>query len=145
MPVQPAHIALLETSEAITAVDDALVWAHELGGLPSPTYHLQAKKVGQMTYSRFRKVVREALCRLGEQPDDYGLHSFRAEGATAAANAGVKDGSGSSYIKIFRFVFINLYLLPSLNVGPSYVSAFSLPSNCYLTLSCCCCKPCFNK
>ena len=36
-------------------------------------------------------MVREALCRLGEQPDDYGLRSFRAEGATAAANAGIKD------------------------------------------------------
>ena len=43
------------------------------------------------TYSRVREVVREALCRLGEKPDDYGLHSFRAGGATAAANAGVED------------------------------------------------------
>ena len=46
-PALPAHVALylqhlLETSEAKTAVDDAvnaLAWAHELGGLPSPTSH----------------------------------------------------------------------------------------------------------
>ena len=46
-PAQPAHVALylqllLETSEAKTAVDDAvnvLAWAHELGELPSPTSH----------------------------------------------------------------------------------------------------------
>ena len=44
-----------------------------------------------MTYSRVREVVREAMHRLGEKPDDYGLHSFRAGGATAAANAGVED------------------------------------------------------
>ena len=43
-PALPAHVALylqhlLETSEAKTAVDDALAWAHELGGLPSPKSH----------------------------------------------------------------------------------------------------------
>ena len=36
-------------------------------------------------------MVREALHRLGEKPDPYGLHSLRAGGATAAANAGVED------------------------------------------------------
>ena len=45
----------------------------------------------QLTYSRVWEVVREALHRLGEKPDDYGLHSFKAVGATAAANAGVED------------------------------------------------------
>ena len=49
------------------------------------------KQVGQLTYSRVREVVREALRRLGEKPDNYGLHSFRAGGATAVANAGVED------------------------------------------------------
>ena len=49
------------------------------------------KQVGQLTYSRVQEVVREALRRLGEKPDDYGLHSFRAGGASAAANAGVED------------------------------------------------------
>ena len=44
-----------------------------------------------MTYSRVREVVREALRRLGEEPDAYGLHSLRAGGASAAANAGVED------------------------------------------------------
>ena len=45
-PAQPAHVALylqhlIETSEAKTAVDDAvnaLAWVHELGGLPSPSH-----------------------------------------------------------------------------------------------------------
>ena len=47
--------------------------------------------MGQLTYSRVQEVVREALRRLGEKPNDYRLHSFRAGGATAAANAGVDD------------------------------------------------------
>ena len=29
--------------------------------------------------------------RLGEKPDDYRLHSFKARGASAAANVGVED------------------------------------------------------
>ena len=44
------------------------------------------KQVGQLTYSWVQEVVREALCRLGGKPHDYGLHIFRAGGATAAAN-----------------------------------------------------------
>ena len=42
-------------------------------------------------YSWVWEVEREALCKLGEKPDDYGLHSFRAGGATAVANSGVED------------------------------------------------------
>ena len=46
--------------------------------------------VGQSTYSQVWEVVREAPYRFSERLDDYGLHSFRAEGASATVNAGVK-------------------------------------------------------
>ena len=47
--------------------------------------------VGKSTYSQVWEVVREAPYRFSERLDDYGLHSFRAEGASAMANARVKD------------------------------------------------------
>jgi len=44
-----------------------------------------------LSYSRTRTVVLSALIRLGYSPHNFGLHSFRSGGATAAANAGVPD------------------------------------------------------
>ena len=59
--------------------------------LTSTKHGHRLKQVGQLTYSQVREVVREGLRRLGVKPDDYGLHSLRAGGPTAAANAGVED------------------------------------------------------
>ena len=83
-------VAMLERYMAManltTAVDNWL-----FRPLTATKYGHRLKKVGKMTYSRVREVVREALRRLGEEPDAYGLHSLRAGGASAAANAGVED------------------------------------------------------
>ena len=46
---------------------------------------------GGLSYSRWRELLREKLSQLGYQPDKFGIHSLRAGGATAAANAGVLD------------------------------------------------------
>ena len=46
---------------------------------------------GQMSYSRCREIFKDALVTIGVDPKPFGLHSLRAGGATAAANAGVGD------------------------------------------------------
>ena len=48
-------------------------------------------KNGQMTYSRCREIFKEALTKIGVDAKDFGLHSLRAGGATAAAQLGVPD------------------------------------------------------
>lgn len=46
---------------------------------------------GTLSYSRMRELFRAKLQELGFDPNQYGLHSLRAGGASAAANAGVPD------------------------------------------------------
>ena len=38
-----------------------------------------------------REIFREMLRAIGHNPDQFGLHSLRSGGATAAANSGVAD------------------------------------------------------
>ena len=49
------------------------------------------RSAGRITYSTLRELFSKKLIELGYPPDRYGLHSLRAGGATAAANAGVQD------------------------------------------------------
>ena len=46
---------------------------------------------GSISYARLRELFKAKLQELGYNPANYGLHSLRAGGATAAANAGVPD------------------------------------------------------
>ena len=46
---------------------------------------------GGFTYTRMRELLRKKLVQLGYSPDSYGVHSLRAGGATAVADAGVPD------------------------------------------------------
>ena len=46
---------------------------------------------GKMSYSRARELVREALSRIGVDPEGYGLHSLRSGGASVAAASGIPD------------------------------------------------------
>jgi len=46
---------------------------------------------GRLTYTRLRECFKEKLKSLGFPAEQYGLHSLRAGGATAAANNGVPD------------------------------------------------------
>ena len=46
---------------------------------------------GGFTYTRMRELLQEKLVQLGYSPDSFGIHSLRAGGATAAANAGIQD------------------------------------------------------
>ena len=46
---------------------------------------------GSLSYTRMRELLLEKITQLGFDPKLFGLHSLRAGGATAAANAGVAD------------------------------------------------------
>ena len=46
---------------------------------------------GRISYSCLRDRFRKNLANLGFSPNEFGLHSLRAGGATAAANAKVPD------------------------------------------------------
>ena len=49
------------------------------------------RESGSISYSCLRELFKKKLRGLGYNPDDFGLHSLRADGATAAANNGVSD------------------------------------------------------
>ena len=49
------------------------------------------RKSGRLSYSRLRELLLERIALLGMDPRLFGMHSLRAGGATAAANAGVPD------------------------------------------------------
>lgn len=44
-----------------------------------------------MSYTRTREIVLHAFAELGYPKSMFGLHSLRAGGASAAANAGISD------------------------------------------------------
>ena len=46
---------------------------------------------GKISYSCLREAFRKKIANLGLPPEEFGLHSLRAGGATAAANAKVPD------------------------------------------------------
>ena len=49
------------------------------------------RSAGSLSYSRLSELFKHKLEELGYPAAKYGLHSLRAGGATAAANAGVPD------------------------------------------------------
>ena len=49
------------------------------------------RESGSISYTCLREQFKKKLKELGYNPDEFGLHSLRAGGATAAANAGVPD------------------------------------------------------
>ena len=62
--------------------------AHD-SSLPLFCQHLRA--TGSLSYTRMRELFLGKLGELGLDASKFGLHSLRAGGATAAANAGVAD------------------------------------------------------
>ena len=60
-------------------------------GLTSTKQGYRLRASGGITYSRVRELLLDKLKEVGLDPMEFGLHSLRAGGATAAANAGVPD------------------------------------------------------
>ena len=53
--------------------------------------HKLRKKNESLSYTRSREIVLKALSEIGLKREKFGLHSLRAGGATAAADAGIED------------------------------------------------------
>lgn len=49
------------------------------------------RESGSLSYSRIREILMGKICSLGYDSSAFGTHSFRAGGATLAANEGVPD------------------------------------------------------
>ena len=49
------------------------------------------QSTGNISYTRVRELILEVLKEIGLDPKEFGVHSLRSGGATAAANAGVPD------------------------------------------------------
>ena len=64
---------------------------HLFRGITRTKNGVKLRKQGGLSYTRMRELLLEKLEKIGLNPKQYGLHSLRAGGATAAANAGVPD------------------------------------------------------
>ena len=83
-------VAMLERYMA--AVDIALASEVFLfRGICKTTGGEKLKASGPLSYTTVRELFRKKLVDLGHSPDRFGLHSLRAGGASAAAQAGVLD------------------------------------------------------
>ena len=60
-------------------------------GIVSTKAGERLRKEGGLSYSRLRELLLAKIEQLGMDPKLFGMHSLRAGGATAAANAGVPD------------------------------------------------------
>ena len=60
-------------------------------GLVKTKEGYRLRKSGRLSYTRARELVLEALHSIGFDKKDFGVHSLRAGGASAAANRGVLD------------------------------------------------------
>ena len=60
-------------------------------GLTSTKHGYRLHPSGGLSYTRVRELVLEKLQELGLDPKQFGLHSLRSGGASAAANTGVPD------------------------------------------------------
>ena len=64
---------------------------HLYRGIVRTKNGVRLRKQGGLSYTRMRELLLEKLVEVGLDPKNFGLHSLRAGGATAAANAGVPD------------------------------------------------------
>ena len=44
-----------------------------------------------LSYTKGKEILNSALCKLGLDHSEFGLHSYRSCGATAAASTGIQD------------------------------------------------------
>ena len=64
---------------------------HLFRGLSKTKQGYRLRPKGGISYTRVRELLLEVLKEIGLDPKDFGVHSLRSGGATAAANAGVPD------------------------------------------------------
>ena len=75
------------TMAKIDLTSDAMLFR----GIVSVKEGEQLRAKGGLSYSRLRELLLAKIAQMGWDPKLYGMHSLKAGGATAAANAGVLD------------------------------------------------------
>ena len=83
-------VAMLEQYVCIAAIDQKSE-LRLFRGLVHTRNGTKLRKCGTISYTRVKEIVKDKLSSLGFDSRQFGLHSFRAGGATAAANAHVGD------------------------------------------------------
>ena len=58
-------------------------------GITRTKHGEKLRQSGHLSYTRARELMNQKLYSLGYNAADFGMHSFQAGGATAAANVGV--------------------------------------------------------
>ena len=64
---------------------------HFFRGISRSKNGVKLRRQGSLSYTRMRELLLEKLSQVGLDPKNFGLHSLRSGGASAAANAGVPD------------------------------------------------------
>ena len=64
---------------------------HIFRGIVKTKHGEKLRASGKLSYTRMRELFLQKIAELGYNPKQFGLHSLRAGGATAAANAAVPD------------------------------------------------------
>ena len=85
------YVCVGRTGEILCPVAAVLAWLIRRGNSRGPLFRYSDGT--PLTQARFVMEVRKALLLIGENPKDYGGHSFRAGAATAAAQQGVGDAT----------------------------------------------------
>ena len=83
-------VAMLERYIDMAEIDLAAE-THLFRGIVHTKNKERLRASGSVSYTRMRELFLGKLAELGYNPKQYGLHSLRAGGASAAANAGVPD------------------------------------------------------
>ena len=83
-------VAMMERYFSMASLDHSSV-DYVFRGTVSTKSGERLRKSGKLSYTRVRELMLSKLSSLGFDARQFGMHSFRAGGATAAANAGVPD------------------------------------------------------
>ena len=132
-------VGMLERYVALAKID----LASELKlfrGIINSKYGERLRKSGGLSYTRLRELFLVMIEAIGLNPKDFGLHSLRAGGATAAVNAGVPD-------RLFKHHgrwkskdgYVKDCLSSRLEVSKSLGVLLYPHSSLFVTLWCCCC------
>ena len=83
-------VAMMEKYYATASLSHSSSWPL-FRGITRTKSGERLRSTGSLSYTRMRKLFLAKLRELGFDASQFGLHSLRAGGATAAANAGVPD------------------------------------------------------
>ena len=83
-----------------------MIQANTFRGVCNTKTESKLRNTGGLSYTRAWEVVLDMLSAIGLDKRQFGVHSLRAGGASAAANAGIADryGMEGGEVRILRMV-----------------------------------------